>query len=459
MQHETVRAYFGGEGPPLGLPEHPPAAGIVAEYNPFHKGHQWMIQQLRRGGMQTVVCVMSGPFVQRAEPAILPTHIRARAALAGGADLVIRLPVPWAAASAEGFARGAVSLLSALGCVDVLAFGAECPEVQKLEQAARILLDAEFPLLLKRELARGVSFAAARAAAAEQLMPGAAAILDSPNNILAVEYIKALLSVVPDVLRGKMNEELRWRVVNGLYGKSPEMDKLFMLPEPLPLPRVGPGHHGAAEGQLASASWLRQAYHKDGIEAWAPYVPEACMKLYRGAQQQGALLDPARYEIALLSRLRGMRASDLAKHPGAGEGLENRLADAARKATSLDELYELAKTKRFAHSRVRRLALGAALGLSKVQSVMPPFAQVLAANSRGLALLRRVKQNALVPVSTSLAKLSKMAGENEEAQQVARGEARAEDLHAMWLQVPQPGGGAFTRPASVLVKETETGGE
>ncbi|MDL2327073.1 nucleotidyltransferase family protein [Ruminococcaceae bacterium OttesenSCG-928-A11] len=448
---EHTQPFVEAPPPPKGLAQHPPCAGIVTEYNPFHKGHEWMIQRLREGGMHTVVCVMSGPFVQRAEPAILQTHVRARAALAGGADLVLRLPVPWATASAEGFARGAVGLLSALGCVDVLAFGAECRDVAKLEALAGILLDPAFVPLLKLELAKGASFAAARAAATERLMPGAAAILETPNNILAVEYIKALRGAVPDALRGRMDAEVRWRVVNGLYGNSAEMERLFPLPEPLALPRVGAAHDGVPAGGYASASWLRGAYAAQGLEAWTPYVPEGCMKLYREADAQGAVWDYGRYEIALLSRLKMLGPADFAGHPGAGEGLENRLADAAQKATSLEQMYEMAKTKRFAHSRVRRLALGTALGLPKTPEVLPPFAQVLAANGRGLALLKRIKQNAMVPVSTSLAKLEKTGGEGSLAQAVVRAEAHAEDLHAMWLKKPQPGGGAFTRPAAMLV--------
>jgi predicted nucleotidyltransferase len=396
---------------------------------------------------------MSGPFVQRAEPAVLPTHVRARAALAGGADLVLRLPASWALASAEGFARGAVGLLSALGCVDMLAFGAECADADRLEKVARVLLDGEFAPVLRRELAKGISFAAARAAAAEQFNEGAGAILASPNNILGVEYIKALLGGVADALYAKMDGEVRWRVVNGLYGRSAEMDSLFMLPVPLAMPRVGPAHDGTPREGYAGASWLRGELLAKGISAWEPWVPAATMKLYGAAAGEGAVIDHLRYEVALMSRLRAMGAADLARAPGAGEGLENRLAEAARRCTSPEQMCGEAKTKRFAHSRVRRLALSAALGLPKTPPAIPPFAQVLGANSRGLTLLRWAKKRALVPVSTSLARLQ---SGGEEAAAVARLEASCEDLHAMWLKKPQPGGGAYTRPAAMLAREQET---
>lgn len=143
-----------------------PVVGVVCEYNPFHKGHEWMIEELRRQGAGAVVCVMSGPFVQRAEAACLPAHLRARAAVQSGADLVFRLPVPWACASAEKFAHGAVGLLAALGCVDTVAFGAETADTLLLQEVAEMLESSAFGTALRGELGKGGSFAAARAAAA-----------------------------------------------------------------------------------------------------------------------------------------------------------------------------------------------------------------------------------------------------------------------------------------------------
>lgn len=427
----------------------PMVAGIVAEYNPFHRGHEWMINQLRRGGVDYVVCAMSGAFVQRAEGAILPTHLRARAAIAAGADLVVRLPVGWATASAEAFAQGAVGLLSSLGCVDMIAFGAECDRLAPLEEIAQLLLSDVFPPLLKAALAGGASFAAARAAAIERLLPGSSKILAAPNNILAIEYIKALQRDVPELLRGGMAEDIQWQVVNGLYGNSPEMEQLFPLPVPTVLPRVGTGHDQPPAGGYASASWLREQAAAKGLAAWQGWVPDACLPLYLKAEKDGALLDTTRYETILLGRLRGMTAQDFARFPGAGEGLDARLAAAAKQATSLEELYALAKTKRFAHSRVRRLALAAALKLPPRSSAIPPFAQILAANGRGLTLLKTIKKKALLPVSTSLAKL---AATGDTAAAIVATEAAAEDLHSLCLKAPQPGGGAFRQPAAIVAK-------
>ena len=137
-------------------------AGIITEYNPFHAGHKWMVQQLKNSGVQTVVCVMSSQYVQRAEPALFPVDVRVKAAIASGADLILRLPVPWAIQSAEGFGLAGAGMLAALGCVDLLAFGAETPEIEKLQSVADFLGTPAFETEIKQQLATGESFAAAR---------------------------------------------------------------------------------------------------------------------------------------------------------------------------------------------------------------------------------------------------------------------------------------------------------
>ena len=166
--------------------------GIICEYNPFHRGHKWQIDELRRlAGEEecAVVCAMSGDFVQRGDFAIERAHAR-RGCRARGADLVLELPLPWAISSAEGFARGGVSILAATGVVDTLAFGSECGNAAKLQRAAKALLRADFPDALREELAKGLSFAAARESAARALIGEDAAVLREPNDILGVEYCK-----------------------------------------------------------------------------------------------------------------------------------------------------------------------------------------------------------------------------------------------------------------------------
>lgn len=410
-------------------------AAIVAEYNPFHWGHAWMIEQLRKEGYGAVVCCMSGAFVQRAEPAWLPTHVRAAAALAGGADLVLRLPVPYATAGAEAFAAAGAGMLAALGCADVLAFGSEGAETEQLCEVADMLYSEAFREALRGQLAGGKTFAVARAAAAEEVLPGAGGVLRTPNNILGVEYCKALRHRLPGALETLAERE-------GVEVR---------LPQPLALARRGARHDGAPSEGVASASWLREQARKNGAAALTEWVPPACLPLYQKACDADEEIEQARYEVALLSRLRQACPEDYARY-GAGEGLDMRLAAAAHKATSLEELYGLAKSKRFAHSRIRRLALAAALRLPTGLPPVPPFAQVLAANAKGLALLRQAKRTALLPVSTSLAKLGKTG---PEAAVVAHAEAQAEDLYALCQRAPQGGGGAYTRPAYFETKPVD----
>ena len=227
-------------------------AGIIAEYDPFHSGHALQLRMLRQRGASTIAVCMSTGVVQRGGVPILPEAVRVRAALAAGADLVVALPAPYANASAEQFAAAGVHLLAALGC-DTLAFGAETPEPAPLQAAAAALCSAAFPAALRSQLESGLPFAAARAEAAEMLCPGAADLLQTPNNILGIEYCKAILR----------------------QGTAMQL---------LPLPRLGAAHGTAQTGQvqgqaLASASHIRQLVHTQGIKAASPFVPQAAMEL------------------------------------------------------------------------------------------------------------------------------------------------------------------------------------
>ena len=198
--------------------------GIIAEYNPFHDRHARHIAASRKlaGGDAAVVCAMSGDFVQRGEAAVFSKFARAEAAIKGGADLVLELPLPWCMSSAEGFARGGVGLLGALGCVDYLSFGAEYADVKTLSTVATMLMDPSLDAAIREELKTGVSYAAARQAAIARDIGSLAQILEAPNNILAVEYLKAIYQ-----------QRLRM--------------------EPLAIEREGPEHDG-----VGSASELRR---------------------------------------------------------------------------------------------------------------------------------------------------------------------------------------------------------
>lgn len=390
-------------------------AGIIAEYDPFHAGHAWQIAEARRQGAETVTVCMSGDVTQRGGAALLPPSVRAAAALGCGADLVLSLPNPYACLSAEGFAAAGVAVLSALPALDTLVFGAETPDTAALVKTAKALRAEGFSAALARSLAGGAPFAAARAAAAGEVCPGAGAVLASPNNNLGVEYCKAL---------ALQNSHI----------------------SPLALPRKGAAHGEARPGTegFASASSLRTLWRQGGAAALEGYVPEAALALYKEAQAAGQDLDERAWGVAVLSRLRGTDAAVFARTRGTAEGLEHLLENALRTAGTLTELYDGMKSKRYAHARLRRYALDAALGYTAALPALPPYVHVLAANERGLALLRGSKK----PAGASLARLAR---ENDDCRAAAAAHAAAADLAALCRRAPGPMGGCYTQKP-VLVR-------
>lgn len=371
-------------------------AGIVAEYNPFHRGHAWHIAETRRrlGGEAPVVCVMSGHWVQRGECALADKWLRAALALDRGADLVVELPTPWAMASAESFARGAVSLLAATGVVDVLSFGSETGELAPLEEAAAALDAPDYPERLRAALGRGLSFPAARQEAA------GAACLSAPNNNLGVEYLRSLRALGSTI-------------------------------RPLTVPRQGAGHDGPAAGGFASASELRRLLRAGRGEEAAPYLT---------APWSGELADMQHIERAVLARLRTMGEGDWAALPdgGGAEGLPSRLAKAAREAVSLEDFYTRAKTRRYPHARLRRLALAAFLGLRAAERpAAPPYVRVLGLGGRGRALLRKMKDTCPLPVIVKPAQARELDGP---ARMLFESEARYTDLYGLCFPAPRPCG-------------------
>ena len=371
-------------------------AGIVAEYNPFHRGHAWHIAETRRrlGGDAPVVCVMSGHWVQRGECALADKWLRAALALDRGADLVVELPTPWAMASAESFARGAVSLLAATGVVDVLSFGSETGELAPLEEAAAALDAPDYPERLRAALGRGLSFPAARQEAA------GAACLSAPNNNLGVEYLRSLRALSSTI-------------------------------RPLTVPRQGAGHDGPAAGGFASASELRRLLRAGRGEEAAPYLT---------APWSGELADMQHIERAVLARLRTMGEGDWAALPdgGGAEGLPSRLAKAAREAVSLEDFYTRAKTRRYPHARLRRLALAAFLDLRAAERpAAPPYVRVLGLGGRGRVLLRRMKDTCPLPVIVKPAQARELDGP---ARTLFESEARYTDLYGLCFPAPRPCG-------------------
>ena len=397
-------------------------AGIIAEYDPFHNGHAWQLQQAKALGARRVAVAMSCGLTQRGALPLLPESVRVQAALTCGADLVFALPAPYACSGAECFARAGVQLLAAAGC-DALVFGAETPDAALLMEAARVLSGAEYRTALKARLAAGArSFAAARQAAVEAVCPGTglAALLDKPNNNLAVEYCKAIL-------------ELGAALV------------------PIPLPRQGAGHGQALTetgGQFASASALRTLWQSSGADAAAPYVPAEVLPLYREAFAAGQYTDLAaaqRCQLALL-RSRCAGTAPFAQVRGISEGLEHRLESAVRSSTTHAELLDSLTSVRYPRARMRRLAIDAALGYSAdVLPALPPYLHLLGAQKDALPLLKA----AALPVSHSLARL---AEQNTPSRAVVDAQLRACDFGALCRKKPEPMGGALRQKIIFLTK-------
>ena len=329
--------------------------GIICEYNPLHLGHQKQIRQIRDqfGPECAIVCAMSGNFVQRGAPAILDKSHRAKAAVLSGADLVLELPVTHALSSAEGFAAGGVKVLSSL--CDVLCFGAETPDEKGLMDTARALLSPDFSPILRKHLDQGLSFPAARQRAMEEMaLP--IDLLSLPNNILAVEYCKAILS------------------------QGSQMD-IF------PILRSGSYHAEIADGENPSATAVRNLML--GAYNWRSSVPRSARAVF----QDAPLHSTSAGERAILAKLRTMTDAQFEALPYGSEGLWRKLMHESRKGATLEEILTAVKSKRYTRSRLDRMVMCAFLGITAEDMAMEiPYIRVLAFNSRGRAVLKEAKK-------------------------------------------------------------------
>lgn len=391
--------------------------GIIAEYNPLHTGHRFLLSQALQKS-EAVVVAMSGNFTQRAEPALLSDRYRAEMALYSGANLVLQLPLPYAVSTAQTFARGGVSLLANTGLVDSLFFGSECGDIERLKTAANAVLAPETDKEILKFLEQGLAYPVARERAVEALFgEEVSAVLQNPNDILAVEYVRAILELQADM-------------------------------EPKTVKRQGAGHDAkTTEAGFASASYLRKAL-KNGEDIRA-FLPEASFEILEKAMEKGfAPSDYSKLETAILAKLRVSQPEDFALLPDASEGLENRLLTAAKTATSLEELFTLTKTKRYTHARIRRLVLSFFLGVDKTLTEGDvPYLRVLAADKTGIELLRRMEQTAKVPILKRAADAKALEGR---AKAMYALECRATDLYNLTLPNCRPCGTEMTDAALFL---------
>jgi len=333
--------------------------GIICEYNPLHKGHRKQLRLTREafGPDCGIVCLMSGNFVQRGAPAIVDKSIRAEAAIHCGADLVLELPVTYALSSAEGFASGGVSILDNI--CDHLCFGAETADASALLRTASVLLSEQFPVFLKAELEKGTSFPAAREKALAQ-MDCDSDILRQPNNILAVEYCKAILS-----------QESHMKV--------------------FPITREGSYHAEIADLENPSATAVRNLMLY--AHNWRSFIPRDARNLF----QEAPLHSIQAGEKAMLAVLRSMTEEEFQTLPYGSEGLWRKLMHACQEENTLEDILTTAKSKRYTRSRLDRMAMCAFLGITqKIMETPAPYTRVLAFNDTGRTILRQAKKSVLL---------------------------------------------------------------
>lgn len=379
-------------------------AAVVAEYNPFHKGHGYQLEMTRKAGATHIVAVMSGNFVQRGEVAVYDKFLRAKAAVNCGVDLVVELPLPWAMSGAQCFARGAVGIAKALGCVDVLSFGCESGDKDKLQLLADTVYSAEYENIISSLLANEANFAAARQKAVAQICgEETAALLEKPNNILAVEYIAAAKH---------MNCSFGFNAVS----------------------RLGDGYNDTVHSGsgYASATAIRKQIKENSFDS--ALVPQKAAELYNGD-----FADGKRIETAILYALRRLDINDIAKAPDISEGIENRIYSAIQNACSYDELFELIKTKRYPDARIRRIIMSLFLNIKKEHSQgLPPYIRVLACNEKGREILSVSEPS--VPVVARALQLKKLSGT---AKEIFELECKADDTFALCFSKPHTCGEYF----------------
>ena len=347
-------------------------SAVIAEYDPFHNGHRYHIEQTRQSGAGYIIAVMSGAIVQRGGAAIYDKHFRARQAVLGGVDLVIELPCPFSCSCAEIFADKAIEIITKLGAADELSFGCECGDTDILEKCADISASmAECPDIAKY-MAEGMSYPAAfEKAVCDSFGEDISKIFSEPNNVLAIEYIKALKR------RG-----------SGI--------------KPLAVTRFGAAHRGETVcSGIASASMIRGILRSGGdIRGLVPYLPPPSEDICDTERMSGAVF---------LRLLQIVNSGGYKNVPDFTDELASRFvkAAAACKNASLSELISAVKSKSFTYAKAARAFINAYLGVTKSDMELAPHARILAFNDKGRELLKEIRERAKdIEIVTSISELS-----------------------------------------------------
>ncbi len=358
--------------------------GIIGEYNPFHNGHLYHLNESKKlAGANYTVAVISGNFVQRGNVALLDKWSRTKMAILNGVDLVLELPCIYSISSAENFALGAIKTLDSLKIIDTVSFGAEISDISVLKEFAEILTEEpdEFKSLLAHELSKGVSFPKARENALLMYLNDIrkyANVLSSPNNILAIEYLKALTLTNSTI-------------------------------QPLAIKRVGPGYNSnMVTDNFASGTAIRRFIKERNFYSLDKVLPKVSYDILAETIKKGHYVDGIeRFEKEIMFTLRRMTVAEIANLPDVSEGLENSIKNAANSCNNLAEFVKLVKSKRYTQTRIDRILLYALLGFTKedmeVSKKIDPYIRVLGFNSKGQELLSEIcKENRRLQVITSV---------------------------------------------------------
>ncbi len=385
-------------------------AALVCEFNPLHTGHAYILSGMKRE--RNVICIMSGNFVQRGGPAVADKFLRARCALDAGADLVIELPFPCAMGSAEYFAWGAVSVLDRLSCVDELWFGCECGDAEALTEIAKNMLDEKY-LSALCELSGDEGYASATQKVYSELY-GTCPELESPNNLLAVEYIKALI---------RLDSKIK----------------------PVAIKREGDFHSQTlGTEKFPSATAIRKAISNG--DPYADFLPDSVVQALGQAEKEGRfpVCEDGR---ALLCALRMGDGEKFSLSAGASGGLGNRIASLAHQSADASELFSALSTKKFTDARIRRTVYNCLFGITEADlKSSPDYTQLLALNSAGREILSQIRKTARIPVIT------KPADAPENSRQAVLTD-RADAYFT--LSLPRPRQSGFFKTLSPYVRKNE----
>ncbi len=378
--------------------------GIVSEYNPLHNGHIYHINKTKENGATHIVAVMSSNYVQRGETAVMNKFERAKLAVQNGIDLVIEIPTVYSLASAEFYARGAVSILNSLGCVDEISFGSEIGSISELETTAEMVLECQQSEELEKLLKNGMSYPNAINTIVldtygRKKGNRISDILASPNNVLAVEYLKALKYFNSDI-------------------------------KPFTTLRKSASHHSMIpQGNISSASFIRKCMEENSD--FYGLVPDMVHEAYQTELENGKISSIKNLERILIYKLRTITLEELREIPDVGQGLEHRILSSA-KLNNIEDIMQSIKSKRYTMARIRRIIYNILIGITKSDlEILPPYARILAMNERGRDILSKAKETSSIPVNTSLAKL---ANTSDEAKRFAQLEGKASDIYALSLE-------------------------